>query len=411
MKTTIAIIGGGAAGMMAAGFASIEDTAVTLFEQNAKTGAKLAITGKGRCNVTNDCTPAQCMENVMSNPRFLYTAFSLFPPAETIRFFTSRGLALKTERGRRVFPESDSARDVVNVLTRHASGARIDRRRVIDLKRTPDGFAVICQDGSFSVFDRVLLATGGMSYPKTGSRGDGYRFAAKLGHTVIPPTPSLVPLVCAENDCAEMMGLSLKNVTLTIPAKNGKKPLYFEQGEMLFTHFGISGPLVLSASAMLRKQAFPVDAIIDLKPALDMDTLRARVLRDFEQNPNKDLSNALTALLPSAMIPVIIRRSGIDPRKKVHSITREEREKLCALLKEFRLTVTATAPIDEAIITAGGISVKEVDPRTMESKLVPGLYFAGEILDVDALTGGYNLQIAFSTAYLAAKGITQKTEV
>ncbi len=408
---TVAIIGGGAAGMMAAGFAAEKNAIVTLFEQNARMGAKLFITGKGRCNVTNDCTPAECMENIVTNPRFLYAALSQFPPSETIRFFQSRGLALKTERGRRVFPVSDRAADVVSLLTRHAAKAKKDHRKVIGVEAENGRFTVILQDATRHTFDRVLIATGGMSYPKTGSRGDGYRFAAHLGHTVIDPTPSLVPLVCAENDCAKMMGLSLKNVSLTFPAKKGKKPLFFEQGEMLFTHFGISGPLVLSASAYLKNIEYPIEASIDLKPALDMDTLRARVLRDFSSAQNRDFSNALSALLPSAMIPIFIRRVGIDPHKKVHSITKEEREIICENLKAFRLTVTGTAPIDEAIITAGGISVREVDPRTMESKIVPGLYFAGEILDVDALTGGYNLQIAFATAFAAAKGITQENEV
>jgi hypothetical protein len=397
---------------MAAGFAaSAPETAVTLFEQNPRTGAKLRITGKGRCNITNDTSPAQCMENVVSNPRFLFAAFHRFTPADTILFFEDRGLPLKTERGRRVFPQSDNAGDVVAVLTRHAEMANIDHRKVVDVDKTKEGFVLTLQDRSQRVFNCLLLATGGMSYPKTGSRGDGYGFAQKLGHTVISPKASLVPLYCKEKDCSRMTGLSLKNVTLTVADEKGKKPVYFERGEMLFTHVGISGPLVLSASALLRDKSLPKTVYIDLKPALTPEVINQRILKDFESNLNRDFTNSLSGLLPKAMIPVVVERSGIFPRKKVNTITREERKTVCSLLKAFSLTVTGLGSLEEAIVTAGGIHVKEVNPRTMESRLVPGLYFAGEILDVDALTGGYNLQIAFSTGYLAAKAMTQKKEV
>lgn len=406
MKYDLLIIGGGAAGMMAAVWAGRLGKSVRLLERGEKTGRKLLITGKGRCNVTNNCTPETLMQNIPENPRFLYSAFSRFDSADTMRFFEEAGVPLKTERGARVFPQSDQAADIRAALMREMKKAGVEW---IEAKAEKllieDGRAVgVLTDGKEYRAEAVLLACGGASYPVTGSDGSGYDLARQAGHTIVPPTASLIPMLTEEKDPRDMMGLSLKNVTLNV-YENGKE-IYSELGEMLFTHFGVSGPLVLSASAHIRslgKKKYTLS--IDLKPGLTPEQLDKRLLRDFSENLNRDIINSLGALLPRKLIPVILRKAGIPFEKKVRDITREERAALLTLLKGFPLTVSGFRPVEEAIVTRGGVSVKEVDPKTMESKLCPGLYFAGEILDVDGYTGGFNLQIAFSTAYVAAESV------
>ena len=404
----IIIVGGGAAGSFAAVTAAERGRRVLLLDGNDRFCHKLSITGKGRCNVTNDCSAEILMQNIPRNPRFLYSAFSRCAPQDVMTFFERRGVPLKTERGRRVFPRSDRAADIVNVLLDAMREAGVTMRlhtRVTKLL-TENGICngVQTEDGSIFTADSVLLATGGMSYPRTGAHGDGYRLAQAAGHTVIPPQPSLIPLETAEHDPQEMQGLSLKNVKLTVT--RGKKTVYQEQGEMLFTHFGVSGPLVLSASCMMDAGTISEYLLtIDMKPALTEEQLDLRIQRDFSAQMNRSLPNVLRGLLPSSMIPVMIRRAGIPAEIKVHDITREQRRALCRAVKGLVLHVTAMRPIAEAIITRGGISVKEVNPNTMESKLVRGLYFAGELLDVDAFTGGYNLQIAFATGYAAGNAM------
>ena len=409
----ILVIGGGAAGMMAACTAAERGAEVTLIERNSQLGIKVNITGKGRCNVTNDSEPENLIKNTLTNGRFLYSAVAGLSAQDTMAFFEKIGVPLKVERGKRVFPVSDHARDITGALKTHLHrlGVTVLQHRVkaIVLK---DGAVsgVALQDGSVMEADRVILATGGRSYPRTGSDGDGYRMAQALGHTVTALRPSLVPLLTEETTPAQMEGLALKNVTLTIK-KDGKK-IFSDFGEMVFTAKGISGPLVLSASAHLgvKKHTYPYEALIDLKPALDTDTLDKRLLRDFEENINRDFANALSSLLPAKMIPVMIEMCGISARQKVNTITRAQRENLCRLLKAFPFTVVAAGGWDEAVVTAGGISVKEIDPKTMASKLVPGLYFAGEIMDVDAYTGGFNLQIAWSTGYCAGQAAAEGEE-
>ncbi len=398
----IAVVGGGAAGMMAASRALACGAQVTIFEPNKSLGCKLYITGKGRCNLTNDCSVPDFLPNVLRNARFLYSALSAFSPADTVAYFTERGVPLKTERGRRVFPVSDRAADVVAALERDCRGARRVRERVSALL-TENGrvVGVKAAAGEFP-FDAVILATGGCSYPRTGSDGNGYRLATDLGHTVTPLAPSLVPLESPDYVCGQMQGLSLKNVTLSIKDSAGKL-LYRDFGEMLFTHFGISGPLVLSASAHLYGLAGPFTAVIDLKPALDEKTLDARLLADLAANPNRTFSNVLAGLLPSAMIGPCITRCGVAADTRANAVTREGRRRLLAVLKGFTLPITGPRPIEEAIVTAGGIAVREVEPKTLMSRKLPGLFFAGEMLDVDAYTGGYNLQIAFSTGQLAGE--------
>ncbi len=405
-KNRIAIIGAGAAGLFAA--ASVTDTEnneITLFEKNAFTGKKLLITGKGRCNVTNSCNSDEFFKNIPVNPRFLYSAFNAFDNNDTVDFFESLGVPLKNERGGRVFPQSDKAVDIRNALLDRVKtlGIGIIHENVLNISKSDDIFSVSSEKGIYT-FDKVIVATGGISYPLTGSTGDGYKFANKFSHTVISPKPSLVPLVCKEKWCSELMGLSLKNAALKITDTRTKKIVYQDFGEMLFTHYGISGPMVLSASSHLRDISEAQDVYlvhIDLKPALDIEKLNKRILSDFEKNKNKDFLNSLGELLPSKLIPVVVRLSGIDGRKKVNEITKEERTRLVELLKKFTLTVHSARPISEAIITSGGVSTSEINPKTMESKLVQGLYFAGEVIDVDAYTGGFNLQIAFSTARAA----------
>ncbi|MBE6591389.1 MAG: NAD(P)/FAD-dependent oxidoreductase [Ruminococcaceae bacterium] len=407
-KLRIAIIGAGAAGCVAALKASqCADAQITLFEKNKRIARKLLITGKGRCNLTNNCSVEEFIPNVVSGGKFLYSALNRFTPENTMEYFTSLGVELKTERGRRVFPASDRALDVKDALEKELlkrSNLTVLYQKVTSISKKDGIFTVKAASTPYS-FDRVIIATGGKSYPKTGSDGDGYCFAKAFGHTVKPPKASLVPLVCKERFIKELEGLSLKNVTLSL--SNGKKTVYKDMGEMLFTADGISGPLVLSASAHTRdleKCSYSVS--IDLKPALDRSALDKRLLSDFAKYQNKDFSNALGDLLPKKLIPVIIALSAIPPTKKVNLITKAERATLSELLKDLKLTVVATRPIDEAVITAGGVSLKEIDPKTMESKLCPGLFFAGEVIDADAYTGGYNLQIAFSTAAVAAESST-----
>jgi len=409
----IVVIGGGAAGMMAACTAAERGAAVTLIERNSQLGIKVNITGKGRCNVTNDSEPEGLIKNTLTNGRFLYSAFAAFSAQDTMAFFARIGVPLKVERGKRVFPVSDHARDITGALKTHLHrlGVTILQHRVKGITVKEGAVSgVSLQDGSVIEADRVILATGGRSYPRTGSDGDGYRMAQALGHTVTALRPSLVPLITKETTPAQMEGLSLKNVTLTVK-KDGKK-IFSDFGEMVFTAKGISGPLVLSASAHLggKKHTYPYQAFIDLKPALDMDTLDKRLLRDFEENINRDFSNALSNLLPAKMIPIMIEMCGIPGRQKVNTITRAQREHLCRLLKAFPFTVIAAGSWDEAVVTAGGVAVKEIDPKTMASKLVPGLYFAGEIMDVDAYTGGFNLQIAWSTGYCAGQAAAEGEE-
>lgn len=408
MKKTV-IIGGGAAGLMAACAAAEKygGRAITVIEKNRRPGRKLMITGKGRCNVTNNCDRDTLISNVPANGRFLFSAFSDFGTADTMEFFEKQGVPLKTERGNRVFPVSDKASDIVDALVNavRKSGVKILTAEAEEI--LTENFSVTgvrTRDGEILEADSVILATGGMSYPVTGSTGDGYKMAGMLGHTVTPLKASLVPLNVKQGFCSRLSGLSLKNVTLTVYESGRKKPVFSELGEMLFTHFGISGPLVLSASAHMRKMgSAEYVAYIDLKPALDEQKLDSRILRDFEEEKNRNFGNSLDKLLPKSIIPVIISLSGIAPDTKVNQISREQRARLCGVLKALRLDITGFRPIEEAIITGGGISVKEINPSTMESKLVSGLFFAGEIIDADAYTGGFNLQIAFSTGHLAGK--------
>lgn len=400
---TVGIVGGGAAGMMAAIYAAENGAAVTLFEKNAYLGKKLGITGKGRCNVTNDCDNAEFLKNVIANPKFLYAAINTFSTADTKAFFENMGVALKTERGRRVFPVSDKAADIVDALRRRISelGITVTREKVSSILAECDEVIGLTTDKGRYSFDAVICATGGASYPMTGSDGDGYRFAKSLGIEIRDIFPSLVPLVTV-TDVSSLMGLSLKNVVLKITDNNTGKTVYSELGEMLFTHFGLSGPLVLSASSHMREMSRGrYTAHIDLKPALDSAELDRRVLSDFSKNVNRDFSNSLGNLLPSKMIPYIIDRCGIMPSTKVNEITKEQRRVLVTLLKDISLDIESFRPIREAIVTSGGISVKEINPSNMRSRKYKGLYFAGEVIDVDAYTGGYNLQIAFSTGALA----------
>lgn len=397
----VVIIGGGPAGMMAA-IAAADNADVTVIERNKKLGMKLNITGKGRCNLTNNCDVRTLTENVPTNPKFLYKAFTAFTPADIIDFFESNGLPLKTERGRRVFPQSDSAFDVNDTLRRVMAekGVHIVQGKATELIIENNVCRGVVTDRKKTYLaDSTIIAAGGASYPKTGSDGSGYRLCEKAGHTIMPLSPSLVPLTSADKCCTELMGLSLKNVSVSF--YHGEKELYHDFGEMLFTHFGVSGPIVLSASAYVK--SFPAHMVIDLKPALDEKALDNRILSDFSAEKNRIFANSLSALLPRAMIPVIVKRSGINPQKQVNAITKDERKRLVQLIHSFEIDLNGTRPLDEAIITCGGVSVKEINPSTMGSKLVSGLYFAGEIIDVDAYTGGYNLTIAFSTGRLAGK--------
>ncbi|HAH79360.1 MAG TPA: aminoacetone oxidase family FAD-binding enzyme [Ruminococcaceae bacterium] len=403
------VVGGGAAGMMAAGTAAERGLRVCLLEKNAVLGRKLRITGKGRCNVTNRCDVRTLIASVPKNGRFLFGAVSRFAPEDTVAFFESRGLPLKTERGNRVFPVSDRAADVAECLEKYVreSGARVTRgeaERLLLENGAVRGVAL--KDGREIPARSVAVCCGGASYPSTGSTGAGYRLARQAGHTVTPLRPSLVPLVARGRDCREMMGLSLRNVAVAVTDTALKKAVYRDFGELLFTHFGLSGPVILSASAHMDRMApgrYRVS--VDLKPALSPEKLDARLVRDFGLNRNREFCNSLSALLPRKMIPVAVRRSGIPPDTRCNAITREMRRGFGELLKSFEIEIEGFRPIEEAIVTSGGVSTDEIDPRTMESRLVKGLYFAGEVVDVDAYTGGFNLQIAFSTGRAAGKSM------
>lgn len=399
----IIVIGGGAAGMMAALTAAGQGAQVTLLERNPKVGRKLYITGKGRCNLTNDCPAGEVLANIPHNSRFLTSAITRFPPSAVKEYFTGLGVPLKTERGNRVFPVSDKASDIIDALFMALRRARVsiveDRAEHILVR---DG-AVCGVKTEHSLYhgDCVILATGGCSYPLTGSTGDGYAMAGELGHTILPPKPSLIPLVAAEDDCRRMQGLSLRNVSVKI--KNQKNKVIFqEQGEFIFTHFGFSGPLILSASAHMRDfEGDHYTLLVDLKPALDEQTLDARLVREFADNANRAFHNVLDKLAPRLLVPILAERSGIPPETPVHSVTKGQRRQLVELLKGLKFDIIGPRPVEEAVVTSGGVKVSEVDPKTMGSKLVQGLYLAGELLDVDAYTGGFNLQIAWSTGHAA----------
>lgn len=411
MKKVI-VIGGGAAGMMAACMAAVEGAHVTLLEKNEKTGKKIYITGKGRCNLTNACQREEFLENVITNPKFLYSAFAQLDNQAVMNFFEKAGCRLKTERGDRVFPVSDHSSDVIAALNGELKKNRVQvmlHTEVSELLLEEGSIkGVLLSDGKKLHADAVIIATGGRSYESTGSTGDGYRFAKQAGHTIKDLRPSLVPFVVKEEWCKKLQGLSLKNVAATL--KKEKKKIYEGFGEMLFTHFGVSGPLILSASSFYTAKYNGQEALltIDLKPAMDREQLDKRILRDFEENAGKQFKNALDKLLPAKLIPVMVELSGIDPHKKTSEVTKKERSRLLELFKELKLTVNGCRGYGEAIITGGGVNVKEIDPKTMGSRLVNGLYFAGEVMDVDALTGGFNLQIAWSTGALAGKSAGEK---
>lgn len=405
----VIVIGGGPAGMMAAYAAAESGHAVTLLEQNEKLGKKLFITGKGRCNLTNASDMEQLFANVVSNRKFLYSAFYSYDNEQVISFFESHGMPTKTERGNRVFPVSDHSSDVIAALSTALRGQHVEVllhtkvNRLLLEKRDEEKrvTGVELADHTKMHADAVIVATGGISYPSTGATGDGYRMAEESGHKMVSPTPALVPMEMKEPWVRDLQGLSLRNVRMSVT--RGKKKLYEDFGEMLFTHFGVSGPMILSASASIKQSLIkqPLDMYIDLKPALTQEALDKRILREFEEAKNKQFKNSINKLLPAKMIPVIIELSGIDPDKKVNEISKEERNRLLMLFKKLPVTLNGPRGYNEAIITKGGIKVKEINPSTMESKLVNGLYFAGEVLDLDAYTGGFNLQIAWSTGYLA----------
>lgn len=406
----IVVIGGGAAGLMCAGKCAQNGFNVTVIEKMNRPGRKLLITGKGRCNVTNACFELDdLISNVPTNPRFLYSAFSHFMPYDTMAFFEDLGVKLKIERGNRVFPESDKASNIVDALVCYCKNGGVKFiNGTAKAFETENGLikSVVLDDKRKIECDDAVICTGGKSYPLTGSTGDGYVLAKSVGHTVTPIKPSLVPLVCSNNFVPKLQGLSLKNVAVTIFEND--KEIFSDFGEMLFTHYGVSGPVILSASSHIRnmdKEGYNYKISIDLKPALDFETLDKRILRDFSELSNKDFINSLNKLLPKKLIPVIVLLSGIEPSKKVNQLTKEERHALVSLIKNLQLNVSDFRPVEEAIVTSGGINVKEIDPKTMKSKIIDNLYFAGEVIDVDAYTGGFNLQIAFSTAVLLADNL------
>jgi predicted Rossmann fold flavoprotein len=409
MKFDGIVVGGGPAGMFAAITAAKNGANVLLLERNDRLGKKLLITGKGRCNVTNHCSWQEVMQNIPRNGRFLFSALENFPPEEIESFFENAGCALKVERGNRVFPVSDKSQSVLDALKNELRKTHVTVKtaRVRSLLIEDDRIAGVQTDAENIYANWVILATGGLSYPTTGSTGDGYRMAEEVGHTVTALEGSLVPLCVDGSDCPDMQGLSLRNVAVKLLDGKGKV-LYKDFGELLFTHFGLSGPMALSASAHLKGEGCQL--IIDLKPALDEAKLNDRILRDLQMYQNRTMENALTDLLPRSMIPVALRRAEIDSQLQANSLKKEQRRALVTLLKNFSFTISGKRPVEEAIITTGGIKVGEVNPKTMESKKLPGLYFAGEILDCDAYTGGFNLQIAWATAYAAAKGATCECE-
>lgn len=401
------VIGGGAAGMMAAITAARAGKHIVLLEKNDRLGKKLLITGKGRCNVTNDCTADEVLKNTPRNGKFLFSAMAAFPPEKAKQFFEDAGCQLKTERGNRVFPITDRSQSVLDALQKElkSSGVIVKTARVLSIERDEAGVMGVATSAGFFESRKVILATGGASYPATGSTGDGYKFARALGHTIVEPQGSLVPLETAGPDAPDMQGLALKNVAVKLLNPKGKA-VYKDFGEMLFTHFGISGPTVLSASAHIGKgEGWKLS--IDLKPALEEHKLDDRILRDLELYQNRSMENALTDLLPRSMIPVVLRRIGVDGSLQANSFTKQNRRALVELLKNFTLDITGRRPVAEAIITSGGVKTGEIDPKTMESKKVPGLYFAGEIIDCDAYTGGFNLQIAWATGYAAGRAVAE----
>ena len=407
MAFDLIVIGGGPAGMMAAITAAKAGKNVVLLEKNDRLGKKLLITGKGRCNVTNDCTVDEVLKNTPRNGKFLFSAMAAFPPEKAMQFFEDAGCTLKTERGNRVFPTTDRSQTVLDALQRELknSGVIVKTARVLSIERDEAGVIGVATSAGFFDSRKVVLATGGASYPATGSTGDGYKFARVQGHTIVEPQGSLVPLETAGPDAPEMQGLALKNSGLKLLNPKGKA-VYKDFGEMLFTHFGVSGPMVLSASAHIGKgEGWKLS--IDLKPALEEHKLDDRILRDLELYQNRSMENALTDLLPRSMIPVVLRRIGVDGSLQANSFTKQNRRALVELLKNFTLDITGKRPVSEAIITSGGIKCGEIDPKTMESKKVPGLYFAGEIIDCDAYTGGFNLQIAWATGYAAGKAASE----
>ena len=407
MTYDLIVVGGGPAGMFAAITAARNGAKVLLLEKNDRLGKKLLITGKGRCNVTNDCPAEEVLRNTPRNGRFLYSAMTAFPPESTKQFFENQGCPLKTERGNRVFPQSDRSASILDSLKKALTdqGVTVKTGRVRQILTLEGAVSGVRTDGDEYTAPSVILATGGASYPATGSTGDGYAMAQKLGHRVIPAQGSLVPLETAGEDCRRMQGLSLRNVGVRLLDARGKV-LYRDFGELLFTHFGVSGPTVLSASCHLKGEGCCL--VIDLKPALEEGKLDARILRDLELYQNRTMENALTDLLPRSMIPVVLDRLEIDPAMQANSLTKEKRRALVGLLKAFRVEITGKRPVAEAIITSGGVKVSEIDPKTMESKLVPGLYFAGEVIDCDAYTGGFNLQIAWATAFAAGRSAAGK---
>ena len=408
--TDLVVIGGGPAGMLCAIQAAQRELSVTLLDRNLQLGRKLRITGKGRCNVTNDCDTREFMANIPGDGRFLYSAMSRFGTREVMAYFDGLGVPLKVERGNRVFPVSDNANDIADALARECERLCVRTLRCSARNiETKDGAVCAVQtDGEKTPCRAAAICTGGLSYPKTGSDGWGYRMAAKLGHTVTPRRPSLVPLESDDAYCAEMQGFSLRNVTLS--AYEDGKLIFRELGEMLFTHFGVSGPLVLSASAKMRRMgSADYRLLIDLKPALDEKKLEARILRDVEENPKRSFHNLLGGLAGRSMVPVLEQLTGIPGELRCTDFTREQRQRLIQILKAFPVHVSGTRPIDEAIVTAGGVCTKEVDPRTMESKLIKGMYFAGEVLDLDAYTGGFNLQIAWCTGFVAGNAVEKET--
>ena len=401
-KYDVIVIGAGPAGLIASGIAASNKKSVLLLDKNKMVGRKLRITGKGRCNITNVCENSDFFDNIPVNSKFLYSAYRKFNNYDVISFFENIGLKTVVERGGRVFPESQKATDVAIALKKFIdnNNVKFSQEEVVSLLWDNNTVSGVRTQFQTYFSEKVIIATGGMSYPLTGSTGDGYKFAEKCGHSIIPPYPSLVPVEISEKFCSELQGLSLRNISIRL-LKEGKE-VFSDFGEMLFTHFGVSGPVILSASSHISKNS-NYKIIIDLKPALTEEMLDKRLLRDFSENNNKNFSNSLNALLPKTLIPVVIKLSGIDPYKKVNTITKEERFVLINLLKNFTLNVKRLRPISEAIVTSGGINVKEINPSTMESKICSGLFFCGEVIDVDAYTGGFNLQIAFSTGYLAGK--------
>ncbi len=398
----VAIVGAGASGLMLGGLLEKRGNFdVTIFDGNEKIGKKLFITGKGRCNITNLCEPDEFLKNVVRGEKFLRSAIYSFTPADCVDFFENLGLQTKVERGNRVFPQSDKSSDVIKALQKHCEGVKFClNEKVLAINTSENGFIVVSQKGKY-LFDRVVIATGGKSYSSTGSTGDGYAFAQRFGHQIEEIVPALCPIVLKDNFVKSLQGVSLKNVTLKV-ISDGKKREYF--GEMLFTDCGISGPIVLTASSQINRSK-NVQLVIDFKPALDEKTLDARLLREFEENKNKNLANVLKNLLPKAVVDIFAQKIGLDENKKIHDITKQERAMLLDGLKNFKLEFGGLYPLDSGIVTSGGVSLKEVNPKTFESKLQSGLYFLGEVLDVDAFTGGFSLQIAWATAFLCAKNM------